>query len=280
MKYENIGKLCELVKDDVESMSYFCARVSSAPSSASASAAAGQNRGGAPRVTWSISKKQSGSIRTNCIDCLDRTNVVQSVFARRVLDKQLLELTGFDARTEKHPALDSMFRNVWANNADAMSLQYSGTGALKTDYTRTGKRTLRGACMDGVNSVTRYYLNNFRDGTNQDATDLFLGVYQPPSGAAAAAEPSPFKVAQSRRSHPAHQKSLASFVWAFTLAMALLVVTWTNLTPPSLSPHRQWGWGTQLAAFGALTTVLGFKLVTRYGKDYANKPLLRHFKKQ
>ena len=61
MKYENIGKLCDLVKDDVESMSYFCARVSSAPSNAPS----GGNRG-APRVTWTISKKQNGAIRTNC----------------------------------------------------------------------------------------------------------------------------------------------------------------------------------------------------------------------
>lgn len=45
-----------------------------------------------------------------------------------------------------------------------MSFQYSGTGALKTDYTRTGKRSLKGAIQDGINSLTRYYLNNLRDG--------------------------------------------------------------------------------------------------------------------
>jgi len=28
------------------------------------------------------------------------------------------------------------FYLVWADNADAVSLQYAGTGALKTDYTR------------------------------------------------------------------------------------------------------------------------------------------------
>lgn len=56
---------------------------------------------------------------------------------------------------------------VWADNADVVSIQYSGTGALKTDFTRTGKRTQIGALRDGVNSMTRYYKNNFADGYRQ-----------------------------------------------------------------------------------------------------------------
>lgn len=58
-----------------------------------------------------------------------------------------------------------------------VSIQYSGTGALKTDFTRTGKRTKMGLFRDGVNSLTRYYKNNFADGFRQDAIDLFLGHY-------------------------------------------------------------------------------------------------------
>lgn len=48
-----------------------------------------------------------------------------------------------------------------------VSIQYSGTGALKTDFTRTGKRTKLGAMKDGLNSLTRYYKNNFADGYRQ-----------------------------------------------------------------------------------------------------------------
>lgn len=267
MKYENISKLCELIKDDSESMGYFCAKVSSSTPSAATLSSSSHRRLG--KVEWDISKRQNGVIRTNCIDCLDRTNVVQSVFARRVLDKQLLELTGFQASFEKHDSLDTMFRNVWANNADAMSFQYSGTGALKTDFTRTGKRSLKGACMDGINSMTRYYLNNFRDGTNQDAVDLFLGNYKP-----SLTQPSPFQQAR-QRSHPAHQKSMTSFAWTFTVALALLVVTITTLAPPEYTPHRDWSPTTQLLAFATMASVCGMKLLGRYGKDYANKPLLR-----
>lgn len=31
-----------------------------------------------------VARKQQGVMRTNCIDCLDRTNVVQGMFARKV----------------------------------------------------------------------------------------------------------------------------------------------------------------------------------------------------
>jgi len=53
-----------------------------------------------------------------------------------------------------------------------MSILYSGTPALKTDFTRTGKRTYAGAFNDGVNSVSRYYLNNFTDGYYTDCLDF------------------------------------------------------------------------------------------------------------
>jgi hypothetical protein len=56
---------------------------------------------------------------------------------------------------------------VWADHADTISKAYSGTGALKTDFTRTGKRTKEGAVKDGINSVMRYLKNNFYDGSRQ-----------------------------------------------------------------------------------------------------------------
>ena len=81
---------------------------------------------------------QLGVFRTNCIDCLDRTNVVQSMIARRVLERQLKDSKVLEAG--ESPGSDSLFefifKNMWADNADACSTQYSGTGALKTDFTR------------------------------------------------------------------------------------------------------------------------------------------------
>jgi hypothetical protein len=67
-------------------------------------------------------------------------------------------------------------RILWADNADAISRLYAGTPALKGDYTRTGRRTKRGALDDGVNSLTRYYINNFSDGDRQEGIDLMTGT--------------------------------------------------------------------------------------------------------
>lgn len=39
-----------------------------------------------------VHTKQSGVLRINCIDCLDRTNVVQGWLARRQLDRLLADL--------------------------------------------------------------------------------------------------------------------------------------------------------------------------------------------
>ena len=61
-------------------------------------------------------------------------------------------------------------------------MQYAGTPALKTDFTRTGKRTVTGVASDIHNSAVRYYKNNFSDGFRQDAIDLFLGNYVVKSG--------------------------------------------------------------------------------------------------
>ncbi|KAH0429620.1 hypothetical protein CcaCcLH18_08320 [Colletotrichum camelliae] len=125
---------------------------------------------------------QTSVMRTNCMDCLDRTNVVQSMFARHMLDR-IFEEMGLMGRgssfRDEDPAFEHMFRNLWADNADVVSNSYSGTGAMKTDVTRTGVRTKMGALQDARIGVTRYFKNNFLDGPRQDSFDLFLGVYLP-----------------------------------------------------------------------------------------------------
>lgn len=129
-----------------------------------------------------IINKQSHVVRTNCMDCLDRTNVVQSMLGRWVLQQQLKDAGLIDGNVEwkdLKPDLNIHFQGIWADNADYVSNSYSGTGALKTDYTRTGKRTKQGAWNDLVNSITRYIKNNYYDGARQDGYDLFLGNVKP-----------------------------------------------------------------------------------------------------
>ncbi len=129
-----------------------------------------------------VRSMQTSVVRTNCMDCLDRTNVVQSLLARWTLDRMFVGL-GLMAQgsrfKDEDPAFEFLFRNMWADNADTVSKAYSGTGAMKTDLTRLGKRTTAGALQDGNVAVTRYCRNNFLDGPRQDAFDLFLGAYLP-----------------------------------------------------------------------------------------------------
>jgi hypothetical protein len=127
-----------------------------------------------------VFKQQTGIVRSNCIDSLDRTNVIQSMIAQYVLQLQLgafAEGSIGAVQLADFPIFMDTFKNVWADNADAISIQYAGTPALKTDFTRTGQRTHAGMLKDGLNSLTRYVCNNYLDTYRQDAIDLFLGNY-------------------------------------------------------------------------------------------------------
>jgi uncharacterized short protein YbdD (DUF466 family) len=131
-------------------------------------------------------QEQKLVFRTNCIDSLDRTNVVQSVFGRYFLHKILsdLKLTNTspskdDISQKFRTGFEEKFKNIWADNGDHISLAYSGTGAMKSDYVRTGKRTILGALNDGYLTTKRLFINNFRDGYNQDCLDYFLGDINP-----------------------------------------------------------------------------------------------------
>jgi hypothetical protein len=77
------------------------------------------------------------------------------------------------------PVFESTFKLLWADHGDSLSLSYSGTGAMKSDFVRTGKRTLMGNLQDGYLTSKRFYINNFWDGYNQDCHDYFLGSISP-----------------------------------------------------------------------------------------------------
>uniref|UniRef100_A0A8C2WY69 Inositol polyphosphate-5-phosphatase F n=1 Tax=Cyclopterus lumpus TaxID=8103 RepID=A0A8C2WY69_CYCLU len=120
--------------------------------------------------------KQEGIFRVNCMDCLDRTNVVQAAVARAVMEQQLKKLGVMPPEQPLPPKCCRIYQFMWANNGDTISRQYAGTAALKGDFTRTGERKLAGVMKDGVNSANRYYLNRFRDAYRQAVIDLMMGL--------------------------------------------------------------------------------------------------------
>jgi hypothetical protein len=59
--------------------------------------------------------------------------------------------------------LGQVVNSFWADNGDSLSNAYTGTGAIKSDYTRTGgKRTFGGLMGDLGKSLTRIYINTFK----------------------------------------------------------------------------------------------------------------------
>lgn len=114
-----------------------------------------ENFGSSVSVNDRLEALQKGVLRTNCMDCLDRTNVCQSSFAKHMLDLQLRD-QGFDMGAQVDQE-NAWFNTLWADNGDAISKQYASTGAMKGDYTRTRKRDYRGALTDAGLSLTRLF---------------------------------------------------------------------------------------------------------------------------
>lgn len=117
--------------------------------------------------------RQKGVVRTNCMDCLDRTNVAQSAFAQQHLQKSL-EAEGFAIDFVKDVSTN-WFNILWADNGDAISRLYASTAALKGDYTRTRRRNWRGAMNDFGLTISRYYSNMVNDYFSQTVIDVLLG---------------------------------------------------------------------------------------------------------
>ncbi|KAJ5895209.1 hypothetical protein N7495_006900 [Penicillium taxi] len=209
-----------------------------------------------------IRSVQSSVVRTNCMDCLDRTNVVQSMLGRWAITRQLIDAgvlrTGENANDDRE--FEDRFRNIWADNADVVSKSYSGTGALKTDFTRTGKRTRAGALQDLRNSIVRYVRNNFLDGPRQDGFDVFLGTYLPSTSM-----PANIQLFVDRR--PLAIQAVP-YVFAASLFM-ILVSTFTRRLPDATTwPIRI------LVLFWLIVGIYSFQFMLTYGMLYVNWPKL------
>ncbi|CDZ98260.1 Inositol-1,4,5-triphosphate 5-phosphatase (synaptojanin), INP51/INP52/INP53 family [Phaffia rhodozyma] len=120
-----------------------------------------------------VVEEQKGVMRINCLDCLDRTNVVGEILSAATVESFLKSVNPIWSNI---PLLWTSHSDIWANNGDVLSKVYAGTGAINTSFTRTGKRTLGGMLSDASKSVGRAYVNTFTDKTKQIAIDMLLGM--------------------------------------------------------------------------------------------------------
>ncbi|KAK4862460.1 hypothetical protein LT330_002593 [Penicillium expansum] len=217
---------------------------------------------GAPGGQLDTRSTQTSVVRTNCMDCLDRTNVVQSMLGRWAVTRQLMDAgvlrPGETANDDQEFA--DLFRNIWADNADVVSKSYSGTGALKTDFTRTGKRTRAGMLQDLNNSITRYVRNNFMDGPRQDGFDVFMGTYLPSDSTFA-------NIQLFLDQRPLVIQSVP-YVLAASVFMVLVALFTRRLPDATVWPLRLF------MIFWFLVAVYCFRFVHGHGMLYVNWPKL------
>ncbi|XP_026144845.1 phosphatidylinositol-3-phosphatase SAC1-A [Carassius auratus] len=204
-----------------------------------------------------VTSQQSGTFRSNCMDCLDRTNVIQSLLARRSLQSQLqrMGVLHVGQKIEEQADFEKIYKNAWADNANACAKQYAGTGALKTDFTRTGKRTHWGLVMDGWNSMIRYYKNNFSDGFRQDSIDLFLGNYT---------------VDETDSLMPLHMQK----DWKFLLLPVIMVVAFSMCIICLLMSGDTWTETLAYVLFWGMASALTAAVIVVNGREFVDAPKL------
>uniref|UniRef100_A0A182XFD2 SAC domain-containing protein n=1 Tax=Anopheles quadriannulatus TaxID=34691 RepID=A0A182XFD2_ANOQN len=126
------------------------------------------------------SQKQTGIVRVNCVDCLDRTNTAQFAIGKCVLAHQLYDL-GFlkERKLEFESDCITMLENLYEDHGDTLALQYGGSQLvhrIKT-YRKTAVWASQG--NDIMQTLSRYYSNTFSDTEKQHSINLFLGYYIP-----------------------------------------------------------------------------------------------------
>ncbi|KAI7863846.1 SacI homology domain-containing protein [Spinellus fusiger] len=204
-----------------------------------------------------LRKTQTSVARTNCMDCLDRTNVVQSTLAKWVLNLQLRESDVLQSTeiVENNESFMTIFNNVWADNADILSIAYSGTSALKTDYTRTGRRTYMGALSDLKHSIIRYIKNNYADGERQDGIDLFTGQYR--------------HGMPIRNTHVAWKTRMVPYVLIISLLLFLCALLFPDILPVESSTVYVF-----ILSFVFTVVIVTWEYVQKHGREYVNWPRL------
>ena len=128
---------------------------------------------------------QNGVIRSNCVDCVDRTNVYQQVIGLAVLVIQLRQM-GVKAEfpEKENEEIYGVITDTYIRMGHELSTQYSGSLAHKQFIkdNRNSINKLFDKCSEIFNTFKRYFNNSFNDQHKQATINLFLGKYQVNSG--------------------------------------------------------------------------------------------------
>mmetsp|Transcript_24705 Transcript_24705/g.83352 ORF Transcript_24705/g.83352 Transcript_24705/m.83352 type:complete len:701 (+) Transcript_24705:66-2168(+) len=132
-------------------------------------------------------------MRVNCLDCLNRTNLMLAAFGLHAASAQLRELASALALSSTaeqvaracEPALLASLQQMWSATGDAVSMQYAGTAnigkgsASSLQPEASGKRSLieraKGTVQQGRIAVNRYVHETFLEDGRQAAIESLLG---------------------------------------------------------------------------------------------------------
>ena len=123
---------------------------------------------------------QNGVVRTNCIDCLDRTNVFQQILGIAVLVIQFRYIGVNENFPEnENENIYGVLTELYIKMGHELASQYTGTLAIKQAI--TDHRNLIDKMNDSFNeiyiAIKRSFINYFIDQNKQNAMNLFLGKY-------------------------------------------------------------------------------------------------------
>ncbi|KAJ2468961.1 phosphatidylinositol-3,5-bisphosphate 5-phosphatase, partial [Coemansia sp. RSA 2322] len=118
---------------------------------------------------------QTGVVRSNCIDCLDRTNAAQSIVGKVALAHQLYELGQISEpllsfNTDAAMIIEEMYHDL----GNTIALQYGGSHLVNTVQTYRRSTNWRSHSRDIVESLRRYYSNSLLDMERQEAITYFV----------------------------------------------------------------------------------------------------------
>uniref|UniRef100_A0ACD5WES0 Uncharacterized protein n=1 Tax=Avena sativa TaxID=4498 RepID=A0ACD5WES0_AVESA len=127
---------------------------------------------------------QKGVLRTNCIDCLDRTNVAQFAYGLAALGRQLHVLGLTEApKIELHAPLADDLMDFYERMGDTLAIQYGGSAAHNKIFCeQRGQWKAATQSQEFLRTLQRYYNNAYTDPEKQDAINVFLGHFQPQQG--------------------------------------------------------------------------------------------------
>ncbi|XP_019455354.1 PREDICTED: phosphoinositide phosphatase SAC3-like isoform X1 [Lupinus angustifolius] len=124
---------------------------------------------------------QRGVLRTNCIDCLDRTNVAQYAYGLAALGHQLHAVGVIDhTRIDLDDPVAEDLMGFYERMGDTLAHQYGGSAAHNKIFSeRRGQWRAAIQSQEFFRTLQRYYSNAYMDAVKQDAINVFLGHFQP-----------------------------------------------------------------------------------------------------